>query len=75
MAISSYSLILILNVGESVGKPPHVMALDMFPIAFGKFFIPLGLQNRMAIRYKKVTTRYLDEKENLRLALDLFLVE
>ena len=38
MAISSYPLILILNVGESVGKPPPVMALDMFPIAFGKFF-------------------------------------
>jgi hypothetical protein len=39
MAISSYSLMLILNVGESVGKPAPVMALDMFPIAFGKFFI------------------------------------
>ena len=39
MPISSYSLILILNVGESVGKSPPVMALDMFPIAFGRFFI------------------------------------
>ena len=43
MAISSYSLILILNVGEFVGKPLHVVALDMFPIAFGKFFIALGM--------------------------------
>src|SRR5438128_669251 len=39
IAISSYSLILILNVGESVSIPPPPIALDKFPIAFGKFFI------------------------------------
>ena len=39
MAISSYYLILILNVGESVGVPPPPMALEIFAIAFGKFFI------------------------------------
>jgi hypothetical protein len=39
MAISSYSLILILNVGESVNGPDPPMALEIFDIAFGKFFI------------------------------------
>jgi hypothetical protein len=39
MAISSYFLILILNVGESVRGPPPPMALEIFDMAFGKFFI------------------------------------
>ena len=39
MDMSSYSLILILNVGESVRGPPPPMALELFVIAFGKFFI------------------------------------
>jgi hypothetical protein len=38
MAMSSYFLILILNVGESVSAPPPPMALDIFAIDFGKFF-------------------------------------
>jgi hypothetical protein len=38
MVMSSYSLMLILNVGESVNGPDP-MALEIFEIAFGKFFI------------------------------------
>src|SRR6266487_5105573 len=37
--ISSYSFILILNVGESVGAPPPPAILEIFDIILGKFFI------------------------------------
>jgi hypothetical protein len=39
MAISSYSIILIFNVGESVSSPAPPMALEIFHMAFGEFFI------------------------------------
>jgi hypothetical protein len=39
MAISSHSIILIFNVGESVSRPAPSMALEIFDMAFGKFFI------------------------------------
>jgi hypothetical protein len=40
MTMSLYSLILILNFGESVGvPPPPPMALEIFDMAFGKFLI------------------------------------
>src|SRR5712691_6240282 len=39
MAISSYSLILILNVGESVTAPPPPAIREIFDIISGRFFI------------------------------------